>query len=599
MIIIVILVMVVAVALVGVANANRQSQFSKDYEQSYYSAESAAMFVTELFRQDVAAILEEEGAGDQSGLFYSPGAMLAANNENITQYVQRKLSAILQSIIELPAVVKMIEEDDLFEGQIPTWVLSVNPIDGGITEDPNGMNFIADSIVGITASTSLRDSTVNIHYHGEMGSAVGASGGNLLEAEDKANEIKGILADRDRFFDMAGEITGLDINDPETAEQYGAFNLSASGNFYGEKVYIFYGSTSGAIAPVGGNGMNNLTTQQIIVQPSQSVNMSSTFQIQLPELQNIFIEPSTTYPITSQWRGGYLIFRSSNYAEVKHSTGRFVITTGNVHFDGRHEGAMTDITTPPLYSGAFNNIFGHRDTRASQGSGAYDYYSFYDYGLDTSYQPLGTNFYVGGGVIVDCTIITGGTVHFINNARIAAKEDIMFGFSGASQPYSPYIVSPLPNGTIIRGNSVYITEGNIIINSAGDLQLGEKDGLGPDGAQGRSPHFISIGNTSSARHGIIINYTPGSKIKLYGVFGTLGDYYGPNFVEDTNVDVAGVIYAAGVYYDSATGEKFDVPAGFWDRPEHKLPEITEYLDTSFFSHGFSMSSDRIVSIVAD
>ncbi|MCL2699848.1 MAG: hypothetical protein FWE68_05995 [Defluviitaleaceae bacterium] len=47
LIIIVLLVMVVAVTLVATSNANRQSAFGKEYEQTYYSAESAAQFVAE------------------------------------------------------------------------------------------------------------------------------------------------------------------------------------------------------------------------------------------------------------------------------------------------------------------------------------------------------------------------------------------------------------------------------------------------------------------------------------------------------------------------------------------------------------------------
>ena len=47
MIIIVILVMVVAVALVATSNANRQSAFGKEYEQTYYSSEAAAQFAAE------------------------------------------------------------------------------------------------------------------------------------------------------------------------------------------------------------------------------------------------------------------------------------------------------------------------------------------------------------------------------------------------------------------------------------------------------------------------------------------------------------------------------------------------------------------------
>jgi len=53
MIIVVILVMVVAVVMVSSANANRQSAFTRDYEQLYYAAESIAQLSAEIFIQDL------------------------------------------------------------------------------------------------------------------------------------------------------------------------------------------------------------------------------------------------------------------------------------------------------------------------------------------------------------------------------------------------------------------------------------------------------------------------------------------------------------------------------------------------------------------
>ena len=54
LIVAIILVMLIAVALVATANANRQSAFTRDYERSYYAAESATQLAGEMFLKDLA-----------------------------------------------------------------------------------------------------------------------------------------------------------------------------------------------------------------------------------------------------------------------------------------------------------------------------------------------------------------------------------------------------------------------------------------------------------------------------------------------------------------------------------------------------------------
>ena len=616
MIVIVILVMVVAVALVATANANRQSAFVKDYEQSYYSAESAAMVATELFRAKVAEQLADESSSAQEGLFYCTSQ---TRGFDIVDYVQTGLQCILDDVTENnPDVQKLIAEDELFEGKDVEWTLSVLPFDDGVTEN-GGCLCIDNSIISITAATDMRKATVNIHYEGQMGAMGSADGGNLLETNDKENEIRGIMADRDRFFDMANEMTGLDPNDPDIVEKFGgtAQTVATSGNFIPDPSVLLGATTptgalttQGYIVPITGSGVNNTGTQQMLIMPWRSVHFGGNFQQQFPNLQNVFIEPNRNTPVTSYTRGGYLIFRIGGVATgyINGSSngigGRFVSSTGAIHFDGRHEAGEPYTlkqgvdNPPPLYGLAanssyldFNTLYGHMDTRCAQIEGKYDYFSYSDY--DQYYQPLGTNFYVGEAMLFDGYNTQGNLTHFINNARIAVKSSILIGFAADSQMNhirSPYTARPLNDGTVLKGNSVYISESEIVINAEGALQIGEKDGLGENGAWGRAPHFISQGN-------ININYIPGSKIKLYGVFGTLGEYRGPNFVDDPNVDVAGMIFASKGYYDSATDTEFNVPPGFFDRQENQLQGQTEYLDTSFFSQGFTMTGDRIVNIV--
>jgi len=54
MVVVILLVMIVAIVMVATANANRQSTFVKDYEQSYYAAESATQLAGEIFLRDLA-----------------------------------------------------------------------------------------------------------------------------------------------------------------------------------------------------------------------------------------------------------------------------------------------------------------------------------------------------------------------------------------------------------------------------------------------------------------------------------------------------------------------------------------------------------------
>ena len=53
MIVVLILVMVVAMILVSTTNANRQSAFTRDYEQLYYAAEASAQMAVEIFLEDL------------------------------------------------------------------------------------------------------------------------------------------------------------------------------------------------------------------------------------------------------------------------------------------------------------------------------------------------------------------------------------------------------------------------------------------------------------------------------------------------------------------------------------------------------------------
>jgi len=575
MIVIVILVMVVAVALVATANANRQSAFVKDYEQSYYSAESAAMAATELFRAKVSELLADENSSAQSGLFFSTNQ---ADGFDIVDYVQKGLQSILDDVMASPALQQLLQDDDLFKDKILSWTVSVLPFDDGVTVNPGGAYALTNVIVGITTGTDARQSTVNIHYVGEMGASGAASGGSLLDAEDKFNEIRGIMGDRDRFFEMGGQIvTGIDPNDSKIDYLPGGGSAVTD-----ENLYMQVGGGVTHQSPMFSSAtINNNVTRNIYVSPGQGLIMQSFFELQFSQLENVFIEAD---PVNfgNKWyeNSGGLILQSTARTITFETRPSFLTFTGNVHFDGRHEGELHEfIRIPgvlefyPVYSYANPNVmFGHIDTRQMQADGKYNYFDFNDY--DEYYQPLGSNFFIGGRMLIDCGNTTGGNIHFINNGRFAVKRGIECIF---------------PAGTQLKGNSVYLSETTIKIDSDGDLAIGEKSG-GYMG-KGRAPQFISNGN-------IEISYAPGSKIELYGVFGTLGEYRGPNFVDDPNVEVAGLIYAEKGYFDQ-NGSQFFVPQDFWDNPElgHTLPAGAEYLDTSFFSQGFSITSDRIVNIV--
>jgi len=576
-VIILLLSIILAAILAAVANVNRESDFVENYEQMYYSAESASVVLAQTFMDQVATQLQEENkhsvqdAIDNGGIFY---AVSTSMDFDIIAHTTEKLREILESVINSATIAALLE-DELFEGQDFDWSVSVEGTPPAPPLFGTGfyVHYLNDLTASVTVKIGLRESTVNIHFFGSMDTNLGANDANMLSATtdlEKEFAMRGILAGRQAFFDMGGAlVTGIDPNNPASDAVFENIAGDGGANISNKEVFLMISNGSpSAIAPMGGAGINNNSSEQMYIYPGQSLRLASNFQIQMSQMQNIFIEQNPLQ--TPAWRGGILIIKAGGVATSLHSTGRFVINTGNIHFDGRHAGEMNTITTNPMYTGAFNNLFGHIDTRAAQANGTYDYFSFHDY--DVFYQPIGTNFYVSRDMYVDPSPYAGGTIHFINNGRFAVQGDLFYGHSSTA-------VTPFPSGTVMLGNSVYIAEGRITFNTAGDFTIGEKDI--------RAPHFIS-------RQDLTINYVQGSQIKLYGIFGTLGRYYGPNFVDDPNVDVAGVIYAAGGYFDSATGLPFNVPADFF--VTRSMASGTEYLDTSFFAEIFTLEDSSIISV---
>ncbi|MCL2529703.1 MAG: hypothetical protein FWE41_05155 [Coriobacteriia bacterium] len=564
MVIILLLTLILVAILAAVANANRESAFVQGYEQMYYSAESASVVIAQTFMDEVATQLEEENkhsvqdAIDNGGLFYAISTSL---DYDIVAHTTEKLREVLEDVIN-SSTITLLLQDELFEGQDFDWSVSIVGDPPPPPQFGTGfyVHYLNDLTAMVTVKIGLRESTVSIRFSGSMDTNLGANDANMLNATtdtEKDLAMRGILAGRQAFFDMGGAlITGIDPT--SNMDMFGSFGGSGGGNLNQEKAFFIVppGNPNGTVPFGGTGGTNNTITKEIYVYPGQNIQMSGTYQLQMPVLNNIFTEKD------SLGRGGNVILLSVSTPLTNNLT--YVTGHGSFHFDGRHEGALNTLagTPPTIPSAPWNILLGHKDTRLAQRNGLYDYFTFHDY--DEFYQPVGTNFYVGGNLSLTFLNSGGSLVQFINNGRFAVGGNIIADFGP---------------GTIIKGNSIFITEGTTTINTLGDFTIGEKDV--------RAPHFIS-------RNNLTINYVQGSTIKLYGVFGTLGRYYGPNFVDDPNVDVAGVIYAAGGYYDSATGLPFTVPANFFDT--RGMAPGTEYLDTSFFAEIFTLEDSAITSV---
>jgi len=295
MIVIIILVMVVAVALVATANANRQSAFEKDYEQVYYSVESATQVAAELVAVEVGKVLKVDTA-----LFK------AFDSEPSETDVSGFKAQIAGTFDPVEGIVKSGWDDRDFDGLLITrdmitveffpevnkkkdpdsdvWVVYISRIEYTVRVDSERSVKLTYAVDGVARIESQTITTGGILGGGAEGAAVSLNGVVHIGASAHLATIAEIIANAKTSASNALNVM------PPTSERktLGSNNLTATSNAVISAASP-YAYASSALT-LSGN-IKNTDIQYLYVNGNLTINAGT---YEFPNLKNIFVTGSVT-----------------------------------------------------------------------------------------------------------------------------------------------------------------------------------------------------------------------------------------------------------------------------------------------------------------